>query len=138
MKKFRYFTLAHAELFVFENYIIQQVYEGAVVTVESGIEFKKFLEGYYGNKKVVYLTNRVNKYAVEPVVYMEVAKIPQLVGIGIISRDQSATNNAKFEKQFYSKPFKILKNMREAIDWADDILQEFPNTDNGKNYADSK
>jgi hypothetical protein len=118
MKELRYYDLGYSEVFIFENYLINQIKEGEIVTVDHAQVLKAMINKHFSNRKMIYIGNRVHSYSVNPLVYLKVAEIDNLLGIGIVANSEIKQSTANYEKQFSAKPFKIFANMNEAIVWA--------------------
>ena len=117
-----YYNISHAEVFVFDDFLIKQVKEGVKIDLEETEELKLILEEHFKNKKMVYISNRVTSYSVNPLVYKEVEKMSNLVAIAVIPNDLKMRQSAEFEKQFFNKPFEIFNNLTDAINWVEKIV----------------
>ncbi len=117
-----YYNISHAEVFVFDDFLIKQVKEGVKIDLEETEELKLILEEHFKNKKMAYISNRVTSYSVNPLVYKEVEKMSNLVAIAIIPKDETMRQSAEFEKQFFNKPFEIFENLSDAIQWVQKII----------------
>lgn len=102
-----------------DNILIAELNEGVLFDVESNrvlLELgKKTFEGQpYG-----YISNRVNSYAVNPMVYLESAAAPTLKAIAVVTLDDVGKQNAFLEKQFYKEnnSFGIFGTLEEALEW---------------------
>ncbi|MEH6536221.1 MAG: hypothetical protein V7719_07510 [Psychroserpens sp.] len=120
---FRYYDIGHAEVFIFDDFLIKQVREGAIVDQEETEEFKIILKEHFNEKNMAYISNRVFSYSVNPLVYKEAEKIPNLVAIAVIPSNEKTRASAKYESQFYDRPFGIFDNLSEAIEWVQKIIQ---------------
>lgn len=110
------------EMHVYDNYVIVIMNEGIVVSPKHNIELNKVVEIYYRNKKFVYISHRLNSYAVDTSTYLETSKIKNLIGFAVVSKDYKAKSNAEVEKLFLDKPFEIFDDMDKAISWTTTIL----------------
>ncbi|MDA0176849.1 hypothetical protein OOZ35_05005 [Mesoflavibacter profundi] len=117
-----YYNISHAEVFVFDDFLIKQVKEGVKIDLEETKELKLILEEHFKNKKMAYISNRVTSYSVNPLVYKEVEKMSNLVVIAIIPKDETMRQSAEFERQFFNKPFEIFENLSDAIQWVQKII----------------
>lgn len=117
-----YYNISHAEVFVFDDFLIKQVKEGVKIDLEETKELKLILEEHFKNKKMAYISNRVTSYSVNPLVYKEVEKMSNLVAIAIIPKDETMRQSAEFERQFFNKPFEIFENLSDAIQWVQKII----------------
>jgi len=131
---FRYYDIGHAEVFIFDDFLIKQVREGALIDQEETEEFKVILKEHFDGKNMAYISNRVFSYSVNPLIYKEAEKIPNLVAIAVIPSNQKIRSSANFERQFYDRPFGIFDNLSEAIQWVQQIIEK----ENEKEVIDTK
>lgn len=120
---FHYYDIGHAEVFIFDDFLVKQVREGEVVDQEETEEFKIILKEHFNGKNMAYISNRVTSYSVNPLVYKEAEKIPNLVAIAVIPGNDKIRASAKYESQFYDRPFGIFDNLTEAIKWVHKIIK---------------
>lgn len=115
-------NLSIGNFYIYDNYLIVEINEGKTVTTESN----KILEGiantYYSSKKFVYITHRVNSYAVDPAVYKKTSQIKNLAGFAVVANTRVALSNAEIERLFLKKPFGIFRDLDKAIAWATSII----------------
>ncbi|SCY23406.1 hypothetical protein SAMN05192588_1800 [Nonlabens sp. Hel1_33_55] len=123
MDKIRYANLGYAEVFIFENYVINQISDGVTVSFEHVEVMRKAIKKIYGDRKIVYISNRVGSYSVDPLIYPEISKIDNLVGIAIITDNIQHERNAEFEKNFYKKQFGVFQTLKECLIWTDRVLE---------------
>lgn len=116
-------TLTTGTFFIHSNYIVAEINEGATITIESNQILENMARTYFPSKKFVYITHRINSYAVDPITYTRTSQIENLAGFAVVSKNIVALSNAEIEKIFLKKPFGSFNNLSEAIDWAQTILQ---------------
>ena len=107
---------------IYDNYMIVIINEGVTVTPEHNNVLLNVADTYYKNKPFVYITHRLNSYAVDPAVYRETSKISNLSGFCVVSSDYKAKRNAEIEKLFLNKPFEIFDTIDEATTWASQVI----------------
>lgn len=112
---------------IYDNYMIVVINEGVTVTPEHNLVLLNVVDTYYKNTRFVYITHRLNSYAVNPAVYRETSKIKNLAGFCVVSGDYKAKRNAEIEKLFLNKPFEIFDTVEEAIVWANTITNTLHN-----------
>jgi|GEM_PF-2507382 len=121
----RFQSNAIADYFLFEDYMIVQMKEGAVVLAEDTQLLANVINENYDDKKLVYISNRINNYAVSPTAFLEASNIPNLVGIAIVT-DKILNHEAiQLERMFYRKAFNVCDNVEDAILWAKLIVAEY-------------
>ena len=96
--------------------------EGITIAPEHNVTLLNIVDTYYKNKNFVYISNRLNSYAVNPAIYIETSKVENLVGFAVVSKDYKAKSNAEIEKLFLKKPFEIFNTLDQAVNWAQSIL----------------
>jgi hypothetical protein len=121
---FHYYKFPESEVFIFDNFLVNQFEEGVTVTPEHNIELRKVLDEHFQNKKVVYISNRYFNYAVDPLTYLETSKIHRLIAIAIVAKTELARSNARLESMFYKKNFGVFNTLSEAMVWVQKQLEE--------------
>jgi len=113
--------------FVFyPNYIVGEFKEGLYVTFERAIVPIQLAIEIYGNdKSIVYISNRTNSYAVDPVGYKEVYDLfPNFEGFAIVATNKRRRMLAHLERLFIKKPIKVFSYLDNAMEWADEIIEK--------------
>lgn len=109
---------------IYDDYIKVTIKEGITVSPEHNDVLLEMVEKHYKNKAFVYLTHRINSYAVNPTIYLETAKIQNLVGFAVVSNDPRQKNQTRLEKAFFSKELRQFDNIESAIQWKDELLKK--------------
>lgn len=118
----KYYNFEEFELFVFDEFIINQAKEGVVIQPEHINIIDNTVRSHFRGKNMVYILNRVKSYSVNPLIYPETAKIPNLIAIALIPKTRLMKRNAEYEREFFNKPFEIFNNLRDAMQWAHELL----------------
>lgn len=116
---------AIADYFLFPDYIIVQMKEGAAILSEDTSILFDIIKKHYGNKKLVYIANRAYHYAVSPTAFLEASNIPNLVGMAIVTDKVLNRETVQLERMFYRKAFNVCDNIEDAIVWAKLIVEEY-------------
>ena len=109
---------------VYENYIVAIVNEGETVTDFSNADLFKIVKNHFKNKKFIYISYRVNSYAVDPIIYIQASKIENLIGFAIVSAKKIARINSQIEQIFSKKPLKTFTDINDATEWANNTIKE--------------
>ncbi|WP_159020034.1 hypothetical protein [Algibacter sp. L3A6] len=109
---------------VYENYVIGIVNEGETVTDLSNAHLFKIAKTHFKNKNFVYISHRINSYAVDPVIYIQASKIENLIGFIIVSSKKIARINSQIEQIFSKKPLKTFTEINDATEWANNAVRE--------------
>jgi hypothetical protein len=117
-----YYDLSYSELFVFPKYMIAQMKSGIILAPENNDELNAIAQNHFAGKNFVYISNRIFDYNVSPVIYLEASKIPNLIGMSIVTDKEKRT--ALFESKFYAKEFLVASTIEEAVNWAVDLLEK--------------
>lgn len=122
MVNIKYHDFGISEAFLFDDFIINQIKEGVELQPEFNKLLMNLITDFYENKNIVYISNRVNSYSVNPLIYNETKKIKNLAGFAVVTKNPIMAKNAKFEKQFFDKPYEIFTTIHEAIKWVPTVL----------------
>ncbi len=109
---------------IHDNYLIANINEGATVTKDSNKILENLVKTYYSLKNFVYITHRINSYAVDPAVYIKTSQIKNLIGFAVVANTRIALSNAEIERLFLKKPFKIFTDLNKAVKWANSIISD--------------
>lgn len=124
MSMFHYYDFEDVEIFIFDNFLVNQIKEGVTVTPTHNEKLRQLIDTYFANKKMVYISNRYFNYAVDPLTYLETSKIHNLVAMAIVAKTELAKSNAELESMFYKKKFGIFETLSEAMAWVQKQLAE--------------
>ena len=125
MGRFYHYKLDYCEIFVLENVLVKQIEEGQIISSNHIDELLQIIDKHFKDKPVVYLSNRTFSYSVDPLVYKEVSKIKNIIGIGIIVSGNQRVQNAFYEGKFYEKEFEVFRHFYEAMTWANSLLERY-------------
>ncbi len=116
-------TFDFCEMSIYDNYVVVVMKEGVTITPEYNSVLVEVTENHFSNKPFVYITHRINSYAVDPKIYLETAKIENLKGFAVVSSNYKAKVNAKVEQMFFDKPFEIFTTLDDAFIWAEGLVK---------------
>lgn len=122
MSIFHYYDLPHCEVFIFDNFLVNQIRDGVIIKPEHNQELRDVIDIHFLNKNVVYISNRYFSYAVDPLTYLGTSKIHNLLAIGIVAHDEIKKSNAELESMFYKKTFEIFPTLSEAMAWVQNVV----------------
>ena len=114
-------TLDFCEVLVYESFMVVTVNTGENIDMKYHNLLVDVADTYFDKRPFVYITHRINSYSVDPSVYQETSKIPNLAGFCVVSKNYMAKSTAKIEKLFLNKPFEIFDTVEEAMAWAKKI-----------------
>lgn len=112
---------------VHDRILINEMNEGALLDVETNRKILKLGTEIFENEFFGYISNRINSYAVNPMVYRESAEHPMLKAIAVVSQSKLARETAALEQQFYTNKnsFQIFSSLDEAIIWMKEIIGSY-------------
>ena len=116
--------LEFTTLHFYEDYVISQPKEGIVIRRKEITDIVKVCSDHYKKKKFVYLSYRIHKFSVDPMVYIKLKDLNNLVGIGVVSRKASSLNTAVFESNFTETPYAIFLDIEKAQEWVKSIVHD--------------
>lgn len=123
MSIIKYYNLKNADVFIFDHYVINQIHEGATIEAPQDREINDIIQRHFSGRDMVYISNRIKSYTVDPLIYPRVELIPNMLAIAIVPKTQSMRKSAEFERNFYDKPFEIFDTLSDAIHWANGIIK---------------
>ncbi|MBA6151165.1 hypothetical protein [Gelidibacter maritimus] len=123
----KYYNFEDSEVFIFDGFIINQVKEAVVIEPHHNDILNKIVQEHFSGKNMVYISNRVKSYSVNPLIYPEAEKIPNLIAIAIIPKTGLMRRNAEYEQEFFNKPYEIFDNLTNAIVWVQNIMTNMEN-----------
>lgn len=113
------------DFYLYDDFIISEIHAGEVVSWDTvGQLLVTDIREIYGSrsKELVYISNRVNKYAVMPSDWIKFKKNDcNIKAYGIVSYNKRAYLNALLEKLFFSARLQFFTSLDSAISWAKEI-----------------
>ncbi|WP_405206084.1 hypothetical protein [Aquimarina sp. LLG6339-5] len=110
---------------IFEDYIKVTINEGVTVSPEHNDVLLEMVEKHYKNKAFLYLTHRINSYSVNPTIYLETAKIENLIGFAVVSDNPIQIKQTKLEKAFFNKELRRFDDVESALQWKNELLDKY-------------
>jgi len=108
-------------IYIYDSIIMMEGKENVTISFRTGIFILLKLISLVKTRPVVYISHRINSYAVDPNDYKYLDMIPNLKGIAVVSYSDFGQETAQLEKRFYKKPFKCFTSLSEAEKWAKDL-----------------
>ncbi|NJW52551.1 hypothetical protein [Salinimicrobium oceani] len=114
-------------IWVQDKMLVNEMNEGALLDVETNRMILQIGVDHFKNEPFGYISNRVNSYAVNPMVYRESAEHPQLKAIAVVSENPMVRESARLEQQFYTNrnSFQIFSSLEEAKTWMREVLNSY-------------
>lgn len=109
-------------IYFYDNIVMMEAKEDVVLSLKTGIFILLKVISMVGTKPVVYISNRINSYAVAPTDYKYLELIPNLKGIAIVNYLEHLQESTELEKRFFKKPFEAFDNLHDAKVWAYQML----------------
>jgi hypothetical protein len=110
------------DIYIYDSIIMMEGKENVTMSFRTGIFILLKLINLVKTRPVVYISHRINSYAVDPNDYKYLEMIPNLKGIALVSYSDHGHEAAKFEKRFFKKPFKNFRCLSDAQEWAQNVL----------------
>ena len=125
----RSYQMEIGEAYIFEDLLICEIMDGVNLELETFSEFLGITERYYKERPFVYISQRKNSYAVDPMLYPMISRIEMLKGIAIVSNKEVDVHNLKIEKYFFQKPMELFNDLLEAVEWSQGLLRRLKRAD---------
>jgi hypothetical protein len=117
-------TYDFGEIEVHDNFVVAIMKEGITVKPEFNNILKEIANDLFENRCFGYITNRKNSYAVDPRIYLQTSKIPNLIGFAVVAKRKYAKEAAKVERLFFEKPFEYFENLEDAKTWILELINK--------------
>lgn len=102
----------------FEEYVISVIDEGVDLNDDLAEKTIALMYDFYGQRKPFgYITHRIHSYSINPLIYLKVSDIPNLVCFAVVSNKMFDTFNINIEKAFNKKPHELFMTLQEAVNW---------------------
>ncbi|MFO8148062.1 MAG: hypothetical protein ACQEWG_00890 [Bacteroidota bacterium] len=104
---------------IIDNILIAELNEGILFDVENNRKLLKLGNKIFKGMPYGYISNRVNSYAVNPMIYLESSSTINLKAIAVVSNNPVCQQNTLLEKQFYKEEdsFEVFDTLEAAINW---------------------
>ncbi|WP_165586770.1 hypothetical protein [Neotamlana sedimentorum] len=119
------FNYSFGKLFVFQGYVISEIYEGETIGWECGEQMVNDVSNFLNTKsgEIIFITNRINSYSVIASDWLKFFKHSySLKSYFVVSSSSVGTLNSTIEKLFFKKKIKHFNSLDEAILEAKSIL----------------
>ncbi len=123
----KYLNMEHEEIrlpfgnfYFFEQFVISELHEGVHFDWKRVKILSDLMQTHYGNgKSLVYLSNRVNSYSIEPQSWLKFDKKYHLfIASGIIAYDNRGGLSVVLERLFSKERIKKFRSLKNGIEWA--------------------
>ncbi|MDH7444411.1 hypothetical protein [Aquimarina sp. 2201CG14-23] len=116
--------IAIGVFYFYKNFLISEIKEGILLSVENSTTLFELIKTYYGNETpFFYIANRINSYSFAPTGHYKFVELyPNAKGFAVVTYNAKDTRMAKFEKSFVQAPAKIFDNLEEAIEWGTELI----------------
>ena len=113
-----------ATIYFYRNLVVVEAKEGATLSYETSLPL--LLKGLQimKNRPLVYITNRIHSYSVNPTDFKYLEAVPTIKGFAFVNYSKETRVNAHYEGSFLKKPFQSFDTIEDAYLWAQTILGE--------------
>ena len=123
----KYLNMEHEEIklpfgnfYFFEKFVISELHEGVHFDWKRVKILSDLMQTHYGDgKSIVYLSNRVNSYSIEPQSWLKFDKKYHLfIASGIIAYDNRGGLSVVLERLFSKERIKKFRSLKNGVEWA--------------------
>ena len=111
--------------YFFKNFVIAEIHQGVIYNWDNAQDVIKAIDEHYGdNAKICYISNRINKYSINPTDWIKFYNSHsnnKLNGYAIVSYSKIGRINALIEKLFIKANFERFSNLYDAIEWSKNV-----------------
>lgn len=115
--------------FFYKDFVIGEIHQGVIYNWNSAQSVINAVYEHYGdNPRICYITNRINKYSINPTHWLKFfATKNKLNGYAIVNYTEKSWVNSLIEKLFLKTKVKQFSNLADAIEWTKEInLRSLP------------
>lgn len=113
------------DFYFYDKFVLGEFKEGVNVSFKTSFNLLLTALKHLGTKPFFIISNRINSYSVQPTDYKYLNKVPNLVGIAIVTNDQAGTSSAMLEAQFFKRDFEVFNNLESAKIWGESLLDTY-------------
>lgn len=106
-----------------DKIVIGTINEGVHLSPELSQAIVLTVFKHLGDYPMVYITNRIHSYSIDPTLYTNISKIKNVIGIGIVCNKTRKAEIAQIDKLFYKKRLKQFDTIDNAMFWAIKLLE---------------
>lgn len=112
-------SLDFGKVTIIDNILIAELNEGILFDVDNNRKLLNLGNKIFKGMPYGYISNRVNSYAVNPMIYLESSSTKNLKAIAVVSCNPVVQQNTVLEKQFYKEEnsFEVFDTLEAAINW---------------------
>nr|WP_042245540.1 hypothetical protein [Nonlabens ulvanivorans] len=114
-------NMHYGNFYFFDGFIVSEVFKNVVFGWEEAKPIVNAATSFYNTdgSKLVYISNRINKYSVKPVDWFHFANYSfKLMGYGVVNYTDPGLINSKLESLFVKSKFKSFTSLMDALQWA--------------------
>ena len=107
----------------YDNILIGEINEGINMEFKNFLKLMNLIKEIYDDKPIVYISNRVNSYSIDPIGYRNALKFfPKIIGYSVVTNKKPVLSSIAIEKRFFKSEVLVFKDMELAVNWAKIIL----------------
>jgi hypothetical protein len=106
------------KLYLFDDLVILEVFEGVHVTHQKLKSVVAKINSFYGDQKIGFISNRINKYSIEAIEYPKFANaLPNIAIFTVCYYNLKAAYNLELEKRFLKNPIPSFTKLLDAYNF---------------------
>lgn len=111
------------KIYIYDRIVLMEGKTNVNISIRNGMSILVDVARAVGFRPVVYISNRINAYSVDPNDYKYLEMIPNLKGIAIVTYNEYSYNTARMEENFIKKPFRVFSKLEVAKTWANYVIE---------------
>lgn len=124
-KKYTLIKVKLGQMYLFENYMITEFYEGVDIKFENFSEVAELVKIHYKNEPFGFISNRINSYSIDlndADLYNKT--FPNLKAYAVVVYKPLTEAIFEVENYFFKFNRKVFKTLSNAIEWVEDELSD--------------
>lgn len=117
------YNLSFCDIEIYEDFVINTMKEGITAVPNYHSLLKIAVNQFFANKPFVYISNRINSYAIDPEILTKMCGIENLVGFGVVSDAPQQKMQVQLEEMFFKKEIHLFSKMNDALIWKSKVIE---------------
>lgn len=121
---FKIIDLGFSVIELFPNYLVNHSREGIVMDSDEINSLFVIFDSYYSNRKFGYISNRIQSYTVNPLIYKTENSHRNLAALAIVCYSKNCEQNIDYEQSFSNLSFNKFQDLQQAKKWMEDFFED--------------
>lgn len=109
----------------YPNLVIGRIHQGVKINLDNALPVMAIGVNYYNESNpVVYLSDRMHSYSIDPTMHLEAHKLfPFVLGYGVVAYNELNYRVAQLETRFLPCEGGVFRSMEDGLRWAQELIE---------------